>query len=181
MKAQAADPAFATLAALDRRARQRETALPVVEEVRQQWAGVGIRLGARRLVAALGEVSEILTCPALSPVPHTKPWVRGIANVRGKLLPIMDLGGFLGRHSVLMTRLSRVVVIQQEGVQAGLLVDEVLGMRHFFDEERTDVPADLGEELRPFVTGAFARDDSLWLVFSMRALATHPNFLKVAG
>jgi twitching motility protein PilI len=93
----------------------------------------------------------------------------------------MDLGGFLGRHASLVTRLARVVVIQQEGVHAGLLVDEVLGMRHFFDEEQAVVPADLGEELRPFVSGAFARDGSTWLLFSMHALATHPQFLKVAS
>lgn len=181
MMAQSAATAFATLAALDRRARKCQTALPAVEEARQQWAGVGFRLGARRLVAPLDEVSEILTYPMLSPIPHTKPWVRGIANVRGNLLPVMDLGGFLGRHSALVTRLTRVMVIQQENVHAGLLVDEVLGMRHFFDEEQAAVPGDVSEELRPFVTGAFARDDSSWLLFSMRALAAHPQFLKVAG
>jgi twitching motility protein PilI len=93
----------------------------------------------------------------------------------------MDLGGFLGRHSALVTRLARVVVIQLDGVHAGLLVDEVLGMRHFFDEERSAVPDDLGEELRPFVAGAFVRDGGTWLLFSMRALAAHPQFLKVAS
>lgn len=172
---------FAVLAALDRRARQCQAALPAAEEVRQQWAGVGFRLGGRRFVAPMEEVTEILTYPALSPIPHTKAWVRGVANVRGNLLPVMDLGGFLGRHSALVTRLARVVVIQLDGVHAGLLVDEVLGMRHFFDEERSTVPDDLGEELRPFVAGAFVRDGGVWLLFSMRALAAHPQFLKVAS
>lgn len=181
MMAQAAATAFAILAALDQRARQCQTALPAVEEVRQQWAGVGFRLGAQRLVAPLDEVTEILTCPMLSPIPHTKSWVRGIANVRGNLLPVMDLGGFLGRHSALVTRLTRVLVIQQDGVLAGLLVDEVSGMRHFLDEERVEAPGDVGEELQPFVSGAFNRDESIWLLFSMRALARHPQFLKVAS
>lgn len=172
---------FAILSALDERARQCETALPAAEEVRQQWAGVGFRLGARRLVAKMTEVTEILTYPPLSPIPHTKSWVRGIANVRGNLLPIIDLGGFLGRHAALVTRVARVLVIQQGGVQAGLLVDEVLGMRHFYDEEHAAVPEDLGTELQPFVNGAFARDDSIWLQFSMRALVADPQFIKVAS
>lgn len=172
---------FAVLAALDQRARQSAAVLPASEETSQQWIGVGFRLGGRRLVASMDEVTEILTYPSLSQIPHTKAWVRGIANVRGNLLPVMDLGGFLGRHPALVTRLARVVVIQLGNVHAGLLVDEVLGMRHFFDEERSSVPDDLGEELRPFVSGAFVRDGGAWLLFSMRALAAHPQFLKVAS
>jgi twitching motility protein PilI len=179
--AQSSASAFALLAALDQRGRQQAAVLPASEEVRQEWAGIGFRLGGRRFVAPMDEVTEILTCPPLSQVPHTKSWVRGIANVRGNLLPVMDLGGFLGRHSALITRFTRVVVIQQSGVHAGLLVDEVLGMRHFYDEERVAVPEDLDESLAPFVTGAFERDSGSWLLFSMRVLAGHPQFLKVAS
>lgn len=172
---------FAILAALERQGYQRDTALPAEEEAREHWAGIGFRLGGRRFVAAMGEVTEILTCPPLSRIPRTKAWVRGIANVRGNLLPVMDLGGFLGRHPTLLTRLSRVIVIEQAGIHAGLLVDEVLGMRHFFDEERVAIPADLDEGLQPFITEAFGRDGGTWLQFSMQALATHPQFLKVAS
>lgn len=172
---------FAVLAALDRRGRQREAVLPASEEARQEWAGIGFRLGGRRFVASMDEVTEILTCPPLSPVPRTKSWVRGIANVRGTLLPVMDLGGFLGRHASVFTRFSRVIVIQRDGINAGLLVDEVLGMRHFFEEERVAAPADLDAGLQPLVTGGFDRDGGIWLLFSMRALVAHPQFLKVAG
>lgn len=177
---QAAVPPFDALSALDRRGRQRVAVLPASGEVRRQWTGIGFRLGGRGFVASLDEVAEILTCPPLLQIPHTKSWVRGLANVRGNLLPIMDLGAFLGRRPVFMTALTRVVVIQQGGIHAGLLVDEVLGMRHFFDEERVPAPDDVSEELEGFVQGAFIRDGSVWLSFSMRALAVDPQFLKVA-
>lgn len=177
---QAAATPFDLLSTLDRRGRQRVAVLPASGEVRQHWTGVGFRLGGRGFAASLGEVAEILTCPPLLQIPHTKAWVKGLANVRGNLLPVMDLGAFLGRRPVFMTPLTRVVVINQGGIYAGLLVDEVLGMRHFFDEERVAVPEDVSEELGDFVTGAFIRDANVWLKFSMQALAVAPQFLKVA-
>jgi twitching motility protein PilI len=180
MARSSSDP-FAILAALDRRGRQQEAVLPAADDVRQEWSGIGFRLGGRRFVAPLDEVTEILTFPSLSQVPRTKPWMRGIANVRGTLLPVMDLGGFLGRHPAPVTRFARVIVIRQAGISAGLLVDEVLGMRHFFDEERSAAPGDVDEGLQPFVAGAFVRDGGAWLQFSMRTLASHPQFLKVAS
>lgn len=172
---------FAILAALERQSHQRGAALPVEEEGQPRWRGIGFRLDGQRFVAALEEVAEVLVCPRLSPVPRTKAWVRGIANLRGSLLPVMDLGGFLGHAPTQLTRHSRILVIHQAGVHAGLLVDEVLGMRHFLDEERAAVPADLDEVLQPFVTDAFADAGGTWLRFSMPALATHPQFLQVGS
>lgn len=177
---QVAATPFDALSALDRRGRQRIAVLPASGEVRRHWTGIGFRLGGRGFVASLNEVAEILTCPPLLQIPHTKSWVKGLANVRGNLLPIMDLGAFMGRRPVFMTPLTRVVVIQQGGIHAGLLVDEVLGMRHFFDEESVPAPDEVKEELGDFVASVFVRDDSAWLVFSMRALAADPQFMKVA-
>lgn len=172
---------FDVLRALEQRGRDHHAELPAQEEVRRVWGGIGFRLGGKRFVAPLDEVVEILTYPSLSVVPRTKIWVRGIANVRGTLLPIMDLNGYLGRRLATLTRLSRVVVINHDGVAAGLLVDEVLGMRHFFEEDLRGVPGDVEDVLQPYLTGAFPLEEGTWYVFSMRALAKHPQFLKVAG
>lgn len=177
---QAPNTPFALLQALERAGRDHLAELPAQDEVREEWSGIGFRLGGRRFVAPMEEVHEILTPPPMSVVPRTKSWVRGIANVRGTLLPIMDLNGYLGWPAV-PTRLSRVVVIHQQGVNAGLVVDEVLGMRHFYVEERGPVAGDLDEALAPYVTAAFHRKEGVWHVFSMKALARHPQFIKVAG
>lgn len=172
---------FEFLRRLEQRGRDHRAELPAQDEVRREWAGIGFRLGGKRFVSPMDEVTEILTYPHLSVVPRTKSWVRGIANVRGNLLPIMDLNGYLGRRAATLTRLSRVLVIAHEGLTAGLLVDEVLGMRHFFEEDRRSVPDEVESELQPYLASAFEREDGDWYVFSMRTLARHPQFLKVAG
>ncbi|HKK13952.1 MAG TPA: chemotaxis protein CheW [Gammaproteobacteria bacterium] len=171
---------FALLQEIDRRCRRNAHGLPRQEEAKQEWSGIGFRLGGLRLVAPLGEVVEILTPPALSKVPGTKPWVRGIANVRGNLLPIMDLQGYLQGSSASFGRRSRVLVVSHKGVFSGLVVDEVLGLRHFLEEERTDeLPAhDAG--MSSYLKHGFRRGDEHWAVFSMFRLADAPQFLQVA-
>jgi twitching motility protein PilI len=172
---------FELLQQLERLGRDHAAELPTQEEVRLEWAGIGFRLGGGRYVAPLDEVTEILTYPDLARVPHTKSWVRGIANVRGNLLPIMDLSGYLGKRPVAVTRVSRVLVMDHEGVFAGLLVDEVLGMRHFYQEERSEATGDVDEAIAPYINGSYKRSDGVWPVFSMLRLAEHPQFLKVAS
>jgi twitching motility protein PilI len=58
---------------------------------------VGFRLGSERFVVPRDEVREVLMVPpAITRVPGAKSWVRGLANVRGHLLPLVDLREFLG-------------------------------------------------------------------------------------
>lgn len=170
---------WALLRHLERLGLAHREPLPAQDEIRDVWSGVGFRIGGQHYVAALGEITEIMTWPAVSRVPHTRSWVRGLANVRGNLLPILDLSAFLGRGEVAPSRLARVLVIEQDGVNAGLLVDEVLGMRQFLTEDwRADVDADAG--LRAFLDGRFSSGEGEWPKFSMVALARHPRFLSVA-
>jgi twitching motility protein PilI len=154
--------------------------LPQREQSDDEWSGIGFRLGNLYLVAPLGEVAEILTPLRLSKVPRTKPWVCGIANVRGNLMPIMDLQAYLHERPASLTRRNRILVVNHNGVYSGLVVDAVLGLRHFRDDQRCDeLPGD-DECMQQYMTHGFKLDGEHWGVFSMHALAEAPNFLKAA-
>jgi twitching motility protein PilI len=67
------------------------------------------------------------------------------------------------------------------GITAGLLVNEVLGLRHFDEEvERRDLDG-IDDPTVPHMKGGFLRDNVLWGVFDMRSLADTPNFKHVAA
>jgi len=168
------------LAAIERRARARARPLPRQEAARELWPGITFRVGERRLVAPLAEVSEILYYPPLTRVPGTKPWVCGIANVRGNLLPVMDLKGYLyGEHTPTHRR-SRVLVVRHRGLAAGLLVDEVMGLRHFDEADRLAEVPEADETLRPYLRRGYRDEEGAWPVFSMFRLAENPLFLQAA-
>ena len=165
---------------LEGRLRRAARPLPSEVELREDWVGIGFRLGAHQFVSPLGDVTEILTPTDYSKVPGAKSWVQGIANVRGNLLPIMDLQGFLHGQRTPATRRSRVLVISHGGVHSGLVVDEVLGLKHFMPEDQTQAPPVEDAAIRPFLEGGFRIGEEQWSVFSMRRLAETPQFLQAA-
>lgn len=171
---------LALLRDLERRSRSHAHGLPQQEELKQEWGGIAFSLGQTRLLAPLGEVIEILTIPGLSRIPGVKPWVLGIANVRGNLLPIMDLAGYLHGSNTVMHKRSRVLVMNYNGVFAGLLVDNVTGLRRFEQEDlTTEVPGTISGAYVPYLERAYRKDQEHWAVFSMHRLVKTPEFLQV--
>ena len=169
-----------TLAELERLCLQHARGLPQQQQTEDAWIGIGFRLGDLQLVAPLAEVSELLTPPNLSQVPRTKAWVCGIANVRGNLLPIMDLQGYLHDRAAAFNRRSRILVVNHQGVYAGLVVDAVLGLRHFREEQRcAELPGD-DAHMHQYMPHGFKVGNEHWGVFSMHQLAEAPQFLKAA-
>lgn len=168
------------LSALERSCLANARGLPQQEQTEEEWIGIAFRLGELQLVAPLGEVSEILTPPNLSKVPRTQPWVCGIANVRGNLMPIMDLQGYLHEKPAGMNRRSRILVVNHNGVYSGLVVDAVLGLRHFRDEQRCEELPGTDARIHAYMEHGFRIGNEHWGVFSMHKLAETPQFLKAA-
>lgn len=172
--------AFQLLLDIDQRCRSLAAGLPLQETRQQGWSGIGFRMGERYYVAPMGEVDEILHEPRHAVLPGVKPWVKGIANLRGRLLPIMDLCAFFGHELSPLRKQRRVLVIDHQDVFTGLLVDEVLGMQHFNERSLMPESADDNDPLiAPYVQGRFVREQA-WRVFSPRRLVQSPGFMDVA-
>lgn len=154
--------------------------LPQQVDIKETWSGIGFRIGDINLVAPLNQVSEILHFPNLTLVPGTKSWVKGVANVRGTLLPVMDLNGYLGKKATALTQKTRILVIKFEDMTVGIVVDEVAGLKHFSDEDKVTAVKRFDESVRNYIQGAFRQNDVETLVFNMHALAIHPQFFQVA-
>jgi twitching motility protein PilI len=157
-----------------------EAGLPRKTEVSNEWSGIAFRLGGKDLIAPMDDVVEILDYPELSVVPLTLPWVRGIANVRGNLLPVIDLSGYLGHELPRVTHKTRVLVIDFNGIYSGLVVDEVSGLKHFSEDELTDEIPGFDDKLSPYMRNGFRRGEKVWGVFSLLSMVESPLFLQVA-
>jgi len=172
---------FALLEQIQARSKQRALGLPQKVEVRRTWSGIGFRIGDTRLLLPMNEVNEILKYPSITKIPSALHWVKGLANIRGNLLPIMDLKNFVSNEVVRINKMSRVIVIKRGDLSSGLLVDEVYGMRHFFTEEHSKVlPNTLGK-LSSFLKGSFIQNEVEWGVFSVAELAQSSDFLNIAA
>ncbi|VVP04749.1 MULTISPECIES: chemotaxis protein CheW [Pseudomonas] len=172
--------AFELLLQIDQRCRLLAADLPSQPTRQNSWSGIGFRLGEYWYVAPMGEVSEVLHEPRFTQVPGVKPWVKGVANLRGRLLPIMDLCAFLGHELSVARRQRRVLVVEHQDVFAGLMVDEVFGLQHFAQGSLEPVAANAVQgPMAAFVEGCFEGEQTWW-VFSPFALARSQGFMNIA-
>jgi twitching motility protein PilI len=174
-------PPILILYQLDQRSRAYAHGLPQQLEAKSTWDGIAFRLGGFTVLAPMEQVGEILTISSISRIPGAKEWVRGIANVRGNLLPILDLPGFVFGKVSKMTRKSRVLLMQYQGISAGLMVDEALGMRHFLEEEFSERVEQLDKSIMPFLSGSLHQRGEVWGVFNIHQLVERPEFMQVAA
>lgn len=170
------------LAELERRGRA-ATASPGNHTTSgEEWVGVAVRMGGEMYLLSREEVREVLSLPApLTRVPGARSWILGLANVRGALLPIIDLRQFLGGGVTPGSRTARVVVANHREIPAGLVVDEVLGFRRFAE---TDFVAEVPVTIvpcAPFLAGSFPQHGQLWPVLNLRKLLEASSFAAGAA
>jgi twitching motility protein PilI len=188
--------AFELLRNIDVLSKKYAAPLPRQEQLKQRWKGIGFLLNQTRFIAPLAEVAEILSVPSFTRIPGVQSWALGLANVRGTLLPVVDLRRFLGFPPLLPNKRNRLLVINHAGLVTGLLVEEVLGLQSLYEELRGPELIQQADPLvAPYVISAFhpaaLEDDSEqnnkllfsspWLVFSLFALAREPSFLLAAS
>ena len=167
---------FEVLADYERRSLAHVAGLPDQIEAPGLWRGIGFRVGIRYFVSVIAEVNEILTPPLLTQVPGTRRWLLGVANVRGNLVPIIDLRDFVEGERSVLTEASRVLVVRQHAGSVGLLIDEVLGQRSFTDEQRDEAVGEADERYQRFVGENLQLGEVLWGLFSMAALVRAAEF-----
>jgi twitching motility protein PilI len=160
--------------------RLRVAKLDITAGQAQSWVGLGFRIGQAWLTAPREDVREVIVPPKPTRVPNAKPWLNGIANVRGELLTIIDLPQFLGMAASTETRASRVLVFNSTRVPAGFLVDEVAGYRQFVPNEQRNEIRLGADPFTQFLLGAFVREGQPWLAFSLHKVAESDQF-KHAG
>lgn len=174
---------FRLLQELDRRCRQaaagrqQDAAL----ETGDEWVGVALVMGGRNILVNRDEIREVLPVPTVARVPGARAWLRGLANVRGQLLSVVDLNHLAGGQPTHVDRTSRVIAVKHPEIPAGLLVDEVRGFRRFQPDEAVDnQPEDLKGEFAGFLRGGFRRGEEYWAVLGLRDLVESQLFLQAA-
>ena len=172
--------AFEVLRNLQLAARANSVAVPFGEKNEPRWQGIGYQLGGVRLVSSMGEVLEVLKVPRYTPVPGVREWMLGIANIRGRLIPIIDLHSYLGIEQTLPQALARVLVVEAGPLVGGLMGEASLGISHFalssFEPPGEEVPT----AFAPIVRGIYRQGGRVFHEARLSGLLGEEKFHKVA-
>ncbi|MDP6375077.1 MAG: chemotaxis protein CheW [Pseudomonadales bacterium] len=156
--------------------------LPTEQAANIEWQGLGFQIGGVRVVCSMEEVSEVMNLPRTTPLPVVRHWVLGVANVRGRLVPIIDLHRFLGLQPTRPRPDWRVVVVEDDDLVAGFVIEQSLGIQHLPDESFSEAPEEeVAEALRPFVTGMYAHTGRVFFEFALRSVLRAETFFDVSA
>jgi twitching motility protein PilI len=146
-------------------------------DVAAATAHVVFRLGARAMAIPLGAVSEIARPPRATRLPHVPAWVLGIANLRGDIVSILDLEGFISGKAGKNTHEQRMLALRPAGddVRTAVLVDSVDGIQAFEDARIARVTRGFDAEVAPYARGLYQLEDELVVVLDAdRLLQSKP-------
>jgi twitching motility protein PilI len=144
--------------------------------VAQVDARLGLQIGNDNWLVDLADVSEVMPVPTVAGVPLAHSWFKGVANIRGNLVSVVDLPAFFGQQHQGFTLLARLVLLQPRHLpHASVLVNKMMGLKHLADLETMPL-----EDAEPAWVGGKYKDAAgqVWRVLDVVKLVSEPAFLQ---
>ncbi len=117
---------------------------------------IAFRIGDQEYCVDIMTVREIRGWTPATPLPHSPSYIRGVINLRGSVLPIVDLAARLGLDLLEPTSRHVIIIAQMEDQIAGFLVNAVSDILTIDDEQLQPTPEVGSEEAKTFVDGVIA-------------------------
>jgi twitching motility protein PilI len=140
---------------------------------------LGFQVGDENWIVSLADVAEVIPVPMFVPVPQTKAWFCGVANIRGRLFSIADFAAFQGKPAAATGLERRVVLLNERLLEAsGIVVSRMLGLRNpeSLVQESVDDPG------RPWIKAQFLEPSGeRWLELDIPSLARDASFVDVSA
>lgn len=143
---------------------ERDQEKKAVEQADAESAWVAFRLAAETYGFPIGNVREILRVEEITRVPQAPPYIRGVTNVRGKILPVVEIRTRLGLPPLVPTSASRIVVLEVGPRTLGLLVDGEVRVVKVRASQVAPPPEEIVSARTEYVTGVAKREEGLLIL-----------------
>jgi purine-binding chemotaxis protein CheW len=138
-------------------------------------------LGPSTFAVPTRNVREVERAPEVTTVPGVPSWLRGVTNLRGDILSVVDLRAFFAVPADEEARRMLVVASDSGEVVTALLVDAVRGMTRLTAADRRPATAVSDERIAPFVDGLAELDGRLVTVLDLDRILRAPDFAQFQG
>ena len=118
----------------------------------------------------IGSVYEIIRFQASTAVPTAPGFVDGVINLRGRIIPVMDLSSRFGMHRAETTKSTRIIVAGTAGMRVGLVVDAVTEVLMLSEEAVEPTPDVVGGRDSAYIRGIAKLTDQLVILLDLNAL-----------
>jgi len=140
---------------------------------------VGFRIGNETYGVRIGSVREIVRVPEITSVPSAPDLIEGVINLRGKIIPVMDLRKRFGQTEIISDRRNRILVVELENKLIGLIVNAASEVLKIPPSE-VDSPGSLfAEGESSYVTGVGKLKGRLIILLDIAKLLQRPEYKQL--
>lgn len=147
--------------------------MAAIQSERTEEQVVVFLLGRESYGIDIFRVNEIIRLREITPVPRTDYHIRGLVNLRGKTIPVVDFRTRLGMAGTEDGETTRIIVVDTENGHVGMVVDAVSEVITLFNHEIEETPPLVAGVSTDFVRGVAKRDGLLITMLDLdKALAS---------
>lgn len=159
------------------------TATPV-ETSKRQVSNVELSLGGKYVTFYLENeeyglpilaVREIIGMVPVTPVPQTPSYVRGVINLRGTVIPVIDLRMRFGMKHADSSRENCIIVVRAHGTDTGIVVDRMSEVVNIDSDDIQNPPAMSGDQSTDFILGIGRAEDRVKLLLDIEKVVSHKD------
>ncbi len=139
-------------------------------------------LGEEEFALALLSVKEVLAIPDTTPVPQMPAHFKGILNLRGKIISIMDLRTKLNIKPLKDQTENAVVILDLGEYNLGIIVDRVNSVQTFDPSGMSEKPLVENSKSNEYITGVYRKENKLILLINvLKALSMEDKLFSQPG
>lgn len=139
---------------------------------------VGFRIGNETYGVRIASVREIVRVPEITMVPNAPDIIEGVINLRGKIIPVMDLRKRFGSSAVQPDRKNRILVVELDNKLLGLIVSSASEVLKIPPSEIESPGTVFAEGESSYVTGVGKLKGRLIILLDIARLLRQPEFKK---
>ena len=135
-----------------------------VEEDAAPIGGVILRFAGARYAVDMASVAEVVPVPVMTRIPGGPPWLSGVVNWRGRVLPVIDLRPLVGAALSPLPTSARLVVLAEGDIEVGVVADMVPGLLNCDPRDLEPIPGTIATGIAPLVRGVVDVDGPVALL-----------------
>ena len=140
---------------------------------------VGFRIGNETYGVRIAAVREIVRVPEITSVPNAPESIEGVINLRGKIIPVMDLRKRFGLAEIVTDKKNRILVVELENKLLGLIVNSASEVLKIAPSD-IEVPGNVfAEGESGYVTGVGKLKGRLIILLDINKLLHRPEFKRL--
>lgn len=145
-------------------------AYELTTEVNQVTQFIVVKIGEEQYGLDISYIDNIVRMQNITRVPKVAPYLKGVINLRGEVIPVMSLRIKMDLDPDVITKDTRIIIIKLNHESVGLLVDSVKEVVNINMSDIERVSFDAREERSGFVMGIGKQDESLISLLDINAV-----------